>query len=92
MALVANNAVDTSAYTGVGSIGIGHPILGQPPVTNTNYPLGPQHWQPNNYMFQVTKVENGWTIGIGNKQWICTTPQELGDRMVTILVEERLDK
>ena len=89
---ITNPAVDTSAYTSVGSMGVGHPALGQP-VMNTNFPYPqPETWQPNRYDFKVVKVENGWTIGIGHKTWVCSTPQELGERMVAILVEERLDK
>lgn len=90
-----NPVLDTAAYTTVGmnSIqGIGaYPAYPQPPVVNTMYDPGHQY-ERNTYGFKVCKVENGWTIAINGKQWICATPQELGDRMVTILVEERLDK
>lgn len=84
-------AVDAAAYsTGTSSIGIGYPIT-QPSVVNTGYMPGAA-WEPNTYGFKVVKVENGWTISIDNKQWICQTPQDIADRMVAILVQERLSK
>lgn len=91
-----NHAMDASAYNSIGSVGVGHPVLGHP-VVNPNFPypqrdIVPETWMPNTYGFRVQKVENGWTISINGKQWICQTAQELGDRMVAILVEERLDK
>jgi hypothetical protein len=91
MGLVTNPAVDAAAYNSIGAMGVGYP-LNQAPVINNNYPMPPETWMPNTYGFKVVKVENGWTIAINGKQWICATPQELGDRMVAILVEERLEK
>lgn len=86
---LSNIAVDSAIYNSVGAMGVGYPP--QPPVINTGYMPGAE-WEPNTYGFKVVKVENGWTMAIGGKQWICQTPQELADRMVAILVEERLNK
>ena len=81
-------AVDAAAYsTGANSIGLGYPL----PVANMGYTPGAPY-EPNTYGFRVTKVENGWTISIDGKQWICQTPQDIADRMVAILVQERLSK
>lgn len=86
---LSNHTLDSAAYsTGANSIGLGYP---QSPVIDTNYIPG-QTFDIDTYNFNVRKVENGWTITIGARQWICQTPQELADRMVTILVQERLEK
>lgn len=86
---LSNSAVlDTAAYSAeANSIGLGYPL----PVANMGYTPGAPY-EPNTYGFRVTKVENGWTISIDGKQWICQTPQDIADRMVAILVQERLSK
>lgn len=90
---LSNHTLDTAAYNTNSIQGFGaYPNASPAPVFNGNYPLPPETWQPNIYGFKVCKVENGWTIAIDGKQWICATPQELGERMVAILVQERLDK
>ncbi len=46
----------------------------------------------NTYQFTVKQCENGWTIHHMGREYICPELKDVADRMITILVEERMNR
>lgn len=46
----------------------------------------------NSYGFNFEEVENGWIIQFRGKKWLVEDLEELGQRVVAILVEYKLEK
>ena len=82
-----------SQYDNTASITLGatHTGIIQP---NTSYFGQPSLAEAihNMHNFTVKQCENGWTISYSGKEFICSDVKEVGDRMVAILVQERLSK
>lgn len=78
-----DNTAYSTAHTNVGS------IVPNPAWFNTASVAEAIH---NMHHFHVKQCENGWTISYGGKEYVCNDVKEVGDRMVAILVQERLTK
>lgn len=44
------------------------------------------------YNFNFEEIENGWVIIFKGKKWMVTDLEELGQRVVAIMVEHKLEK
>lgn len=77
------------------AVGIGSShshISTQDAYMNAVSPQVMPQYSNNSHGFNFEEVENGWIIQFRGKKWLVEDLEELGQRVVAILVEYKLEK
>lgn len=59
-------------------------------ATQSSYAQQPQYNASYNFAFE--EIENGWIINFRVKKWMVNDLEELSQRVVAVMVENKLDK